>query len=120
MLKKKVAITLACLAIGITSANLAAQRIGGEANFTARVNANDTNVYYMGFYAGTDATVRVDGDNDTDLDLYVYDEYGRLVGSDTDELDLCIVTWRPSRSGVYRIEVKNLGDVYNRFSFRTY
>jgi hypothetical protein len=117
--KKITAATLAVSVLGMTPVLLEAQRVGGRANFEAIVSAHSTNVYHMEFYGGATARIEVDGDNDTDLDVYVYNEYGQLVASDTDELDLCIVRWTPRRTGLYRIEVVNLGGVYNRFTLQS-
>ncbi len=66
--------------------------------------------------AGEQTLVAVVGDGDTDLDLYVYDENGHLIGSDTDRTDRCLVTLRPKWTGVFRIEVCNLGYVQNRYA----
>jgi hypothetical protein len=63
----------------------------------------------------TDAAVVISGDGDTDLDLYVYDENGNLIGSDTDGSDDCVVRFNPRWTGVFRIEVRNLGSVYNQY-----
>ncbi len=71
------------------------------------------------FLAGRLAQISVRGDGDTDLDLYVYDENGNLVASDTDGLDYCVVQFNPKWTGRFRIVVRNLGSVYNRYTLRT-
>ena len=82
-----------------------------------RVDSNST-VYYEAYFRGSEAAaVSVSGDGDTDLDLYIYDEYGNLMASDTDITDQCIVGFTPKRTGCYRIEVRNLGNVYNAYRF---
>lgn len=35
----------------------------------------------------------VEGNGKTDLDVYIYDEMGNLVGSDTDQTDTCVIAW---------------------------
>lgn len=83
-----------------------------------KVSANTTDVYTIKLYAGEDAYITVEGDGDTDLDLYLYDENGNLIDSDTDELDDCLVTCCPKWTGTFKIKIKNLGDVYNRYRLK--
>ena len=83
---------------------------------TERVYSNSTDVYRETFYGGEEVCVLVVGDGDTDLDLYIYDENGNLIESDTDILDTCVCTWTPKWTGEFRIEVKNLGNVYNEYT----
>jgi hypothetical protein len=75
----------------------------------------DTDIYAITFRAGEQATVYVNGDGDTDLDLYVQDENGNDICADTDETDSMICRWTPSWTGQFRVRIKNLGKVYNRY-----
>ena len=59
------------------------------------------------------------GDGDTDLDCYVYDANGNLIDSDTDATDYCVLRWRPAWLGTFRLEIRNLGPVYNAYVLRT-
>lgn len=83
-----------------------------------KVSANTTDVYTVKLYAGEDAYIYVEGDGDTDLDIFLYDENGNLIDSDTDELDDCLVTCCPKWTGTFKLKIKNLGDVYNRYRLR--
>jgi hypothetical protein len=83
------------------------------------VNPRATDVFHVTFRGGETAIVGVSGDGDTDLDLYIYDEDGHLVASDTDLSDDCLATWTPVWTGVFRIEVRNLGSNYNRYVIAT-
>src|SRR5690606_9904277 len=59
-----------------------------------------------------------DGDNDTDLDYWVYDAAGNLVTSDTDSTDLMYATlYRAAGDECtsFDLRVTNLGEVYNQF-----
>ena len=67
-----------------------------------------------------DVTVAILGDGDTDLDLYVYDENGNEIVSDTDGTDQCYVSWYPKWAGQFRIEIKNLGRVSNQYCLALY
>ena len=92
---------------------------GGPKSGTTSVLAGDTDVFRITFRGGEWAEVTVVGDGDTDLDLYVYDENGNLVDSDTDDTDVAYCAWIPRWTGTFRVEVKNWGRVYNRYSITT-
>jgi len=68
----------------------------------------------VNFFGSDNAAIVISGDGDTDLDLFVYDANGNLIGSDTDRSDDCVVRFQPYWTGTFRIEVRNLGSVYNR------
>ena len=92
---------------------------GPQVGYGERVNANATTYYYVEFSRGRLAEVFVVGDGDTDLDLYIYDENGNLIDSDIDLTDVCLCEWYPEWTGTFRIEVINLGNVYNIFDLET-
>lgn len=115
--------TIIALAVAIFTANTAfASTAENETNYsdtastTERVSAYSTDEYVVFFKAGMEVCVLVEGDGDTDLDLYVYDENGNLVDKDIDELDTCVCSWTPKWSGKFTIKVKNLGSVYNQYT----
>ena len=89
--------------------------VGGPYRRVDRVLAGCTDSWTFTFRGGEYAMVILSGDGDTDLDLYVYDENGNLIDSDTDELDDCICTFTPKWTGRFTIRVKNLGRVYNNY-----
>ncbi len=103
------------LAAGSLLAPAMASPVGGPKYKTERVAAHRTDVFTVTFRGGEGASVVVSGDGDTDLDLYIYDENGNLIGSDTDASDDCVVRFHPRWTGVFRIEVRNLGGVYNQY-----
>lgn len=75
--------------------------------------------YAITFVAGELARVAVVGDGDTDLDLYIYDENGNLITSDTDYTDQCLVEFTPRWTGAFRVRVVNNGYVYNNYVLLT-
>jgi len=81
-----------------------------------RAEANSQNTHRVRVRCGQYVSVRINGDDDTDLDLFVYDQYGRLVGQDLSLDDNEVVSFRARTTGVYTIRVSNLGDVWNRYS----
>ncbi len=88
---------------------------GGPKRATTEVKAYATDVISVQFRGGENAVVAISGDGDTDLDLYVYDETGNLIAADTSGSDDCKVRFLPKSKGTFRIKVKNLGNVYNRY-----
>lgn len=93
--------------------------VGGPKIAEDRVNANDYDIYYIRFYGEELAEVAVIGDGDTDLDLYIYDDSGHLIESDTDYSDDCYVSWYPKWTGTFKVKVKNRGNVYNHYVLAT-
>jgi hypothetical protein len=65
--------------------------------------------------AGDVTTVVMDGDGDTDLDLFVYDENGNRIVSDTRSSDYGEVRWRALWSACFEVRVVNLGLVPNLY-----
>ena len=92
---------------------------GRPASHIDTVLAGRTDVYRQSFEGGKFAEVAVSGDGDTDLDLYVYDENGNHICSDTDWSDQAYCSWHPQWTGSFRIEVRNLGGVYNEYMLLT-
>lgn len=88
---------------------------GGPITRYGRVNVGQYNWYNITFNGGENAHVVVDGDGDTDLDCYAYAEDGSLIDSDTDLTDYCILDWFENWTGTVRIEIHNLGNVYNDY-----
>lgn len=93
--------------------------VGGPKGQKDRVYGKDINSYQVKFWANELAEVCVSGDGDTDLDLYVYDSNGNLIGSDTDYTDDCVVRWVPVWTGTFTIKVVNRGALYNNFAIWT-
>lgn len=94
--------------------------VTGVTRHVDRIKAGDTDNYKVVFKGHQEANVVILGDGDNDLDLYVYDENGNLVGKDLDGSDKCLVTWTPARTGDFRIKIKNLGKkVYSDYILLT-
>jgi hypothetical protein len=87
--------------------------VKGPRRWSEKVPANDKVVFNIEFRGGQTAEFAIIGDGDTDVDVFVRDANGRLVASDTGLSDLGLVRWRPAQDQVYRIEVVNLGGVWN-------
>ena len=93
-------------------------RFGPQVGYDS-VLAYRTDVYRVAFRGGEYAEVAVTGDGDTDLDLFIYDENGNLICSDTDYTDRTYCGWSPAWTGTFRIKIENLGGVYNEYRLAT-
>ena len=103
----------------ITSAGTTRGAVGGPKYSEDKVYAKDYVTYDCKFWANELAEVIVIGDGDNDLDLYVYDEKGNLIASDTDYTDQCICRWVPAWTGTFTIKILNRGVVYSRYAIAT-
>ena len=91
-------------------------RLYGPAYVERKVYPSSSYVDYILFKGDEQAEVLIVGDGDNDLDLYVYNENGELVGSDTDYSDRCYVSFYPYYTKSYKIVVKNRGtSVYSNY-----
>jgi hypothetical protein len=93
--------------------------MGGPKYALGSVSAHSYTFYDAKFWANEIAEIAVSGDGDTDLDLYVYDENGNCIVSDTDYTDDCYVRFCPRWTGRFRIKIVNRGGVYNKYAIVT-
>lgn len=93
--------------------------VGGPKYSEDRVYGKDYEDYQCKFWANELAEVIVVGDGDNDLDLYIYDEKGNLIASDTDYTDQCICRWVPAWTGTFTIRILNRGAIYSNFAIAT-
>jgi hypothetical protein len=77
--------------------------------------ARDTYEDVFMFRAGQSRTVIVEGDHDTDLDCFLYDENGNEVDRDDDYTDTCVLGVTPRWTGEFSLVVVNYGHVYNAY-----
>lgn len=88
---------------------------GGPRNGATDVNPRARDIFNVSFRGGEPAIVAISGDGDTDLDLHVYDQNGNLICRAEGPTDDETCRWTPRWTGSFRIEVRNLGTVYNRY-----
>ncbi|MBE9079884.1 hypothetical protein IQ241_21745 [Romeria aff. gracilis LEGE 07310] len=94
-------------------------RVGGPTYHEDRVLAYSRDSYRLTFRSNSAARIGVSGDGDTDLDCYLYDENGSLILYDEGYSDECRLSWTPRWTGNYRLEIRNLGGVYNNYVLLT-
>jgi hypothetical protein len=99
----------------VLSQSASASPIGGSIFRRFSISANCYQTFSVNCYGGEVTRVIVRGDQDTDLDLYVYDENGNLIASDTDLSDQCMVAFRPYWTGPFTVKIVNRGSVYNNY-----
>jgi len=87
----------------------------GPRRWQSQVNARTTDIYRVTFRGGEAAMVALSGDGDTDLDLIIRDENGNVVCASQSAGDDEVCRFYPRWTGPFRIEVKNLGGVYNHY-----
>jgi hypothetical protein len=111
LIKKAMAAVLAVVLVAMASP--AAAQTG---RVRAVVEAFETVETTVWLPAGSHRIV-VDGDGDTDLDLFVYHR-GMLVAVDDDGTDYCIGRFYLPQGGYVRIQIRNLGSIWNRYILR--
>jgi hypothetical protein len=70
------------LSLGLAQHTATARPVGGDITHFDHVLAHSVDTYQVACWGGEVTRIDVCGDGDTDLDLYVYDEYGNLIASD--------------------------------------
>ena len=93
-----------------------ADPVEGKIVHRDRVEARSVDTYTVWLRGGETTRIRLSGDGDTELNLCVYDESGRLVASDTlGSGDDRMVFVTPAWTGPFKIKTVNRGCVYNRY-----
>jgi hypothetical protein len=93
--------------------------VGGPKRGQDILGPRSSDSYTVAFVGGQLAQVYVCGSGTTDLDLYVYDQNGNLIGYDEGYTDECFLQWVPRWTGNFILEVRNLGSYANRYVIAT-
>ena len=80
----------------------------GPRRWTRKLEKNADVTYKIKFQAKSPAEFCIMGDGSTDVDIFVYDEKGKLIAADTGFSDLGFVRWVPQVTQTYTIKVSNL------------
>ncbi|WP_173080211.1 hypothetical protein [Fundidesulfovibrio magnetotacticus] len=92
------------------------QVVNGPIRILENVKAGYSDIYKEFVFKGNErAGVLVIGDGDADIDLFVYDQNGNLIGKDIDRTSRCLVEWSPRWQGPFTIKIRNLGNVSSNY-----
>lgn len=89
--------------------------LGPRLSRTDIVQSHSTDVWKIRVRGGVQTYVVVSGDGDTDLDVKIYDENGKIVADSENGCESDVLSFVPRWTAVYTIKIKNLGSVYNRY-----
>ena len=101
------------------SSNATRGRVGGPGERYSYVYGNSNDIYDINFISGQLAEIALNGDGDTDLDLYVFDSNGHLIAKDDDYTDRCYVSWVPAWTGRFTVKIVNRGPIVNNYRLLT-
>lgn len=105
------------LALLVTAGSLMfAETANAQSSIPGSVLSNSRVAYSTIVDAGMTCCLTVRGDGDTDLDLYIFDQFGNLVAKDDDDTDQCVVSWTARNTARFTILIVNRGAVFNRFT----
>ncbi|MCA9293195.1 MAG: hypothetical protein KDA20_05220 [Phycisphaerales bacterium] len=86
-----------------------AEPVGGPAWDNAIAPAYGSVTYTLELYGQESTRITLDGNGNSDLDLFVYDEFGNLVARDIGYTDFASVAVTPRWTGEFTIVVVNNG-----------
>jgi len=89
--------------------------VGGPRMHSSRILSRSSHSYEFTFQGSKKASIAIVGDGETDLDMFIYDEQGKLVGVSDGQWDNELMYWRVEKAQKYRIEVRNVGKIYNDY-----
>lgn len=93
--------------------------VGGPKVSNTRVDAHSRDVFNIRFHEGELARVSIRGDGDTDLDIVIKDRFGSTVCLADGPTDVETCRFVPDVTATYRVEIVNLGAVYNAYRITT-
>lgn len=104
------------LLIGGVVAIVILSKPGNPRSFSIR--RGEAVTYHITFKAGTKAEIWVTSDHDSDIDIFIYDANGAPVTRDEGDSKNCYVTWNPSSTQSYKVEVQNRVRLEPHLQFR--
>lgn len=84
-----------------------------------RAQAGDVHRYTISFRGNELAELLIVGDGYSDLDVAIYNQYGKLVKSDNGSSTRAYASWYPSTTAPYMIEVSNVGSNVSTYRLTT-
>ena len=90
-------------------------REDGPARVVSRIQGGAIDIYAVSLNGNEPAMAAITGEGLTDLDLFVEDDKGNQICRSTSAVDDEICRWTPRWNGVFRIRVRNIGNVPNEY-----
>jgi hypothetical protein len=107
------------LIVSTAAGSAVAGAVNGPQSTNTRVEAYATDHFNVRFFEGELVRVSLRGDGDTDLDLVIKDRHGNVVCRADGPSDVEVCRFVPDETSRYRIEVRNLGGIYNAYRLAT-
>jgi len=103
-----------------TSAQESAAVAATPDSHTRVIPGYSTHEWTLHLPAGEHTRIVVDGDGDSDLDAFLFDENGNLIDLDNDGTDICILDVVPRWTGEFTLRIVNVGSLANLYELRVY
>ena len=110
---------IVALADDVMASATKGRSVGPGYNVVTLPGGTTDNYFGVSFDGSKYAEVYAEGSGRTNLDLYIYDENGNLICSDTDSSDVAYCGWTPKWTGAFDIKVINRGGASNRYALIT-
>ena len=94
-------------------------RVGGLKYDIRRIRPGEIHTFTLTFRTGEVAAVGINGHSRSNLDLYIFDENGSVIGRDIGRTDNCRVVWTPAWTGPFTVKLKNEGPSRNVYRITT-
>lgn len=94
--------------------------VGGRLDHVDIINAEDTDTYHVDLRADETTIIKLGGNGNTDLDLYLYDENWNLIAKSDSYNDVEDVSVDPKWTGLFYIRIINRGVYPNRYLLTAY
>lgn len=111
---KKMTAVLTVAMVLATGTFLFAGSPRGQVSSMIVVKANSSEYFTETLLANKRTKITIVGDGSTDVDIWVRDAAGQVVTKATAITDREWVTFNPTRTERYSIELRNLGNTWNR------
>jgi hypothetical protein len=107
---------LLCVAFGGVAAQEKDKKVIKEEHKPRKIELKEgaRESFKLTFLADQKVEIRVESEQQTDVDLFVYDESNQQIAADTRGSKDCLVSFTPKKTQVYKVEVVNLGPGKNR------
>jgi hypothetical protein len=116
----KLIMTAAIAGLLLTSSNAMANPLSGATSDRDLLYPGQSVTYNVAYNGGQRGDVAVVGDNDGDIDCFVYDNNWNLVVRDTRPVDGCGMYFTPLYTATFHIRLVNSGSDASVYTVRFY